>query len=68
MNCKQVVDGTTDFIEGALRREQRSEWESHVAGCAHCGRYVSQMLMTIRLMGDLSDGESYDVVSRSRNS
>lgn len=53
MNCQQVVDKITEYLESALPESECRQWETHVAACRHCERYVAQMRMTIRLIGQL---------------
>jgi anti-sigma factor RsiW len=50
MFCQEVVAKTTDYLEGALPRDERSRWESHAATCRACARYFAQTLITIRLI------------------
>lgn len=49
--CQQAVELVTDYLEGTLRRRQRRRFESHLANCPHCRRYLQQMRITIATMG-----------------
>ncbi len=66
MRCREVTERTTEYLEGAMSPETCRDWEAHTAACADCARYVAQMAVTIRLLGQLGNYEA--VVSRSRNS
>lgn len=51
--CREVVELVTDYLEGALPRDERRRFEAHLAGCPHCTEYLAQMRTTIRLTGRL---------------
>jgi anti-sigma factor RsiW len=51
--CREVVELVTDYLEGALSRDERRRFEAHLAGCPHCTEYLAQMRTTIRLTGRL---------------
>ena len=43
MNCRQVVELMTDYLEGALSAIDRARFEQHIAGCDGCTAYLAQM-------------------------
>ncbi len=53
LNCKEVVELVTDYLEGALPYDIRLQMERHLAGCDGCTNYLEQMRETIRLTGNL---------------
>ena len=55
MNCIQLVDLVTDYLEGSMPADQRARFEEHVAGCDGCTAYLEQFRITIRLSGMLSE-------------
>lgn len=55
MNCIQLVDLVTDYLEGSMPPEQRTRFDEHVAGCDGCTTYLEQFRITIRLTGMLSE-------------
>ena len=57
MNCLQLVDLVTDYLEGSMPVEQRARFEEHVAGCDGCTTYLEQFRITIRLTGMLSEDQ-----------
>ena len=63
MTCQQIVETTTEYLEGALPESVCRQWESHTAACQPCARYVAQIRMTIRLLGQLA-GNAPSLVSR----
>ena len=55
MNCRQVVELMTAYLEGALSPGDRARFEAHIAGCDGCTAYLAQMRMTRRVVGKLAD-------------
>jgi anti-sigma factor RsiW len=55
MNCRELVELITDYLEGALPSEERERFETHLAGCEGCQNYMQQMQTTIRLTGRLTE-------------
>jgi anti-sigma factor RsiW len=55
MNCRQVVELMTDYIEGALSAVERARFEDHIAGCDGCRAYLAQLRMTSKILGKLAD-------------
>jgi anti-sigma factor RsiW len=53
MPCQELVEVITDYLEGALSREDRRRFDEHLAGCSGCRAYLEQMRTTIRLTGAL---------------
>jgi anti-sigma factor RsiW len=51
--CQEVVELVTDYLEGALPRDERRRLEAHLADCPHCTEYLAQIRATIRLTGRL---------------
>ena len=55
MNCIQLVELVTDYLEGSMPAEQRARFDEHIAGCDGCTTYLEQLRVTIRLTGMLSE-------------
>jgi anti-sigma factor RsiW len=55
VNCIQLVDLVTDYLEGSMPADPRARFEEHVAGCDGCTTYLEQFRITIRLSGMLSE-------------
>jgi predicted anti-sigma-YlaC factor YlaD len=54
MDCRELVELVTDFLEGALTDEQATAVREHVQECIDCLRYLGQLQLTTRLLGRLS--------------
>lgn len=55
MNCRELVELVTDYLEGALPPADRERLEAHLAGCEGCTTYLEQFRITIRLTGMLAE-------------
>jgi anti-sigma factor RsiW len=60
LTCKELVELVTGYLEGSLRGRRRRRFESHLAACDGCTRYVAQMEATIRLTGALTEAQVTD--------
>ncbi len=65
MDCDELVELITDFIEGHLPPEEHARLEYHLAQCEPCNAYLEQMRLTIRTLGRL-ENESLPVKARGR--
>ncbi|HMJ40195.1 MAG TPA: zf-HC2 domain-containing protein [Verrucomicrobiae bacterium] len=55
MNCRQVVELMTEYIEGTLSIDERTRFEEHIAGCDGCRAYLAQMRTARQLTRRLAD-------------
>lgn len=51
VDCYEVVELVTDYIEGALPAALAAEVEAHLAECDPCRTYLAQMRRTIEEIG-----------------
>jgi anti-sigma factor RsiW len=51
--CVEFVEAVTDYLEGAMDRQDRARLEAHLRGCPGCTRYLAQMRAAIELTGKL---------------
>jgi anti-sigma factor RsiW len=49
--CIQFVEVVTDYLDGAMTREERARFEAHLAQCDGCERYLAQIRTTVALTG-----------------
>ena len=54
LNCRELVELVTAYLEGDLSAGERKRFEAHLSGCDGCTMYVEQMRRTIELTGTLS--------------
>ena len=51
IDCQDLVELVTDYLEGVLDDEQRLTVEAHLAKCPPCALYVEQMREAIKELG-----------------
>jgi len=71
INCQEVVEIVTDYLEGQLDEATRTEVEAHLALCPDCNVYLEQMRATIDELGhvpveSLSEQAQSDLMSAFR--
>ena len=57
VQCREVVDVLTDYLEGALPAEERASLEQHLLLCQGCSRFVEQLRTSIALTGRLQEAD-----------
>ena len=57
MDCQELVELVTDFLEGVLPEDRARELREHVRECVDCLRYLGQVQLTTQLLGRLADGD-----------
>lgn len=55
LNCAELVELVTDYLEERLPSTDRRRFEEHIAGCKGCAAYLEQMRATIATTGRLSE-------------
>jgi predicted anti-sigma-YlaC factor YlaD len=51
VDCQEIVELVTDYLEGALDSDMTAEVEAHLQLCDGCDIYIEQMRSTIRALG-----------------
>ena len=64
ITCRELVELVTDYLDGALEREDRVRFERHLGECEACTTFLEQMRLTIEASGRLSE-ESIDPAARN---
>lgn len=55
LTCKELVELVTGYLDGTVRGRRRRRFESHLAACDGCTRYMGQMEATILATGTLTE-------------
>lgn len=55
MDCHELVELITDYLEGKLAASERTRFEEHLSICPSCVEYLSQMKQTVKVLGSLRD-------------
>jgi anti-sigma factor RsiW len=53
LDCVELVELVTDFVEGALDPATERRVVDHLADCDGCSTYLEQMRATARALGEL---------------
>jgi anti-sigma factor RsiW len=51
--CRELVELVTEYLDGALPAPEQARFEAHIGVCEHCGAYLEQMRVTLRVVGHL---------------
>jgi anti-sigma factor RsiW len=63
VNCAELVELVTHYLEGELPADDTRRFEEHIESCMWCKRYLEQMKTTITVVGRL-DAESISPEAR----
>ncbi len=55
LNCQEVVELVTDYLEQALLPEMQVQFEEHVAECPGCDTFMKQVQQTIMMLRRLAE-------------
>ena len=64
LECRELVELVTDYLEGALAPDERLRFELHLAGCDGCTAYLDQLRATLRAVGRLSECSLHSLPDR----
>lgn len=53
LECKEVVEIVSDFLDGALASGDRARVEQHLLVCPPCAGYIAQVKSTLVQLADL---------------
>ncbi len=53
LNCDEFVELVTAYLENQLDLETERRFVAHLAECDGCDRYLDQMRLTVRTLGEL---------------
>ena len=65
MDCKDLVELVTAYLEGALDESARASFDAHLTSCEGCATYLDQIRATVRMLGSMPD-ETWDPVIQDR--
>jgi anti-sigma factor RsiW len=54
IECRQVVELVTAYLDDALDAGDRRRLDAHLAGCPHCSAYLEQIRETIAITGSIA--------------
>ena len=59
LNCQEVVELVTDYLEQALLPEMQAQFEEHIAECPGCDTYLEQVQQTIMMLRKLTEQQMF---------
>lgn len=68
LDCDELVELVTEFLDGALDDETERRVVGHLAGCDGCTTYVAQFRRTIAELGHLPAGHVAELPESARKS
>jgi len=54
-DCPRLVSHLSDYIDGRLPADVRSDLEQHLSGCSECTTFVGTFRSTVALLQSLSE-------------
>ncbi len=54
LNCRELVELMSDYLEGCLSPEDSAHFRRHLDECPACEVYLRQFALTIRLTGKVT--------------
>lgn len=51
MDCNELVEVITDYLEGELAPTDHARFEQHLRECPYCVTYLEQMRSTLSALG-----------------
>jgi len=65
MDCNELVELVTAYLDGSLDLETRARFDMHLLECDGCENYLQQFRETVRTVGAIRD-EELDPAFRNR--
>lgn len=65
MDCNELVELVTAYLDGALDPDTRARFDTHLLECEGCENYLQQFRETVRTVGKIRD-EQIDPAFRKR--
>ena len=59
-DCPRLVSLLSDYIEGRLPADVRTDLEQHLSGCSECTTFVGSFRSTVALLQSLTEDELPD--------
>ena len=57
MDCNELVELVTAYLDGALDADIRTRFDAHLAECDGCENYLQQFRGTVSTLGKIRDDE-----------
>jgi anti-sigma factor RsiW len=57
MDCNELVELVTAYLEGALDDQTRARFDGHLQACDGCENYLQQFRVTVAILGKIRDDQ-----------
>lgn len=57
MNCNELVELVTAYLDGALDLDTRARFDIHLTECDGCDNYLQQLQATVGTLGKVDAGQ-----------
>jgi anti-sigma factor RsiW len=57
MDCNELVELVTAYLDGSLDLDTRARFELHLLECDGCENYLQQFRVTVRTLGKIRDDQ-----------
>jgi anti-sigma factor RsiW len=57
MDCNELVELVTAYLDGSLDHEARARFDMHLLECDGCENYLQQFRETVRTVGKIRNDE-----------
>jgi anti-sigma factor RsiW len=58
--CPRIISLLSDYLDGRLPADVRSDLEQHLGGCSECAAFVDTFRSTVTLLQSLTDDDLPD--------
>lgn len=58
--CPRIVSLLSDYLDGRLPADVRTDLEQHLGGCAECATFVASFKSTVNLLQSLTEDDLPD--------
>jgi anti-sigma factor RsiW len=59
-SCPRIISLLSDYLDGRLPADVRSDLEQHLGGCSECATFVETFRSTVTLLQSLTDEDLPD--------
>ena len=61
-DCSSILSLLSDYLDGRLPADIRSDLERHLSGCSECAAFVGTFRSTVSLLQSLSEDDLPDAL------
>jgi len=58
--CRAIMDRLSEYIDGELTAQERSDVDAHLRGCATCRRYLGRLRFAVKAAKSLASDDEDD--------